>query len=78
MIIGTWGSNKNFWGGGRIPAVTRRTHLKYYSRVPNNRPGTAINFSGKFPPGRTLLGTGRLLFFYKFSPQDAYLEQDAY
>ena len=29
MIIGTWGSNKNFWGGGRISAVTNATHLNY-------------------------------------------------
>ena len=28
MIIGTWGSNKNFWGGGRISALTNGTHLK--------------------------------------------------
>ena len=33
MIIGTWGSNKNFWGGGRISALTNATHLKYVLKV---------------------------------------------
>ena len=30
MIIGTWGSNKNFWGGGRISALTNATHLNFH------------------------------------------------
>ena len=35
MIIGTWGSNKNFWGGGRISAVTNATHLNYVTKSAN-------------------------------------------
>ena len=53
MIIGTWGSNKNFWGGGRISALTNGTHLN--KLLNKKRPGDPVLFSTRTliptPPG---------------------------